>query len=374
MAGTPQGAALRQIHHLFSEGSVAGLSDAQLLDRFLARRDGVAFAALVERHGPVVLATCRSILRDPDAAEDAFQATFLVLVKKAGSIRDREALGAWLHRVSRRVAIQANASDERRRWQEQQAGFMRSAGPSDGTLAPALSMVLHEEIDRLPDRYRLPLVLCHLEELDHAQAARQLHWSERTLRRRLAEGRAAPRPFDTPGTDRGRGGWLAGSMHAPPPAAVPPAWAAKAVAAATGAASTSLTAAAWTAGVLTVPSWARLKGAATLVLALGAVVSIGLLVMTAERPLRNPPTPAANQAPARQKPEPQPKNVPDEQREFRGLVLDSQGRPFTGAALILEDLREEVGFKGNIVSPRAVRAGAGRTAASGSRPRGRSLP
>ena len=136
MAGTSPGAALRQIRHLFIEGSVAGLSDAQLLDRFLGRRDGVAFAALVERHGPLVLGICRSILRDPDAAEDAFQATFLVLVKKAGSIRDREALGAWLHRVSRRVAIQANASDERRRWQEQQAGFMRSTSATGGRSLP----------------------------------------------------------------------------------------------------------------------------------------------------------------------------------------------------------------------------------------------
>ena len=91
MAGTELGAALRQIHHLFAEGSVAGLSYSQLLERFLARRDEVAFAVLVDRHGPLVLATCRALVRDPDDAEDAFQATFLVLVKKAGSIRDRDA-------------------------------------------------------------------------------------------------------------------------------------------------------------------------------------------------------------------------------------------------------------------------------------------
>ena len=230
-------------------------------------------------------------------------------------------------------------------------------------------MILHEEIDRLPDRHRLPLVLCHLEEMDHAQAARQLHWSDRTLRRRLTEARERLRGRLIRRGLTGAGVALAGWLDArPASAAVPPAWAGKAVAAATGCASASSTAAALTARVLKVLSWTRLKGAATLVLALCTVVSIGILARTSERPLRSPPDgaagrpkPAANQASARQNPEPEPKPkiVPDEQKEFRGLVLDPQGRPFTGAALILQDLREEVGFKGNIVSPRAVRARSG---------------
>jgi DNA-directed RNA polymerase specialized sigma24 family protein len=100
MAGMQLGAALRHIHHLFAEGSLADLSDAQLLGRFLDGRDEAAFAALVERHGPLVLATCRAVVRDRDDAEDAFQATFLLLARKGLSLRDRAALGGWLFRDS----------------------------------------------------------------------------------------------------------------------------------------------------------------------------------------------------------------------------------------------------------------------------------
>jgi DNA-directed RNA polymerase specialized sigma24 family protein len=124
------GSALRQIHRLFAEGAVAGLSEAQLLDRFRARCDSAAFEALVARHGPMVLAVCRDILRDLDDAEDAFQATFLVLVKKAGTIRGRDTLGGWLHKVAHRVAFQANAAAARRRAHERQAGQMAAASPT----------------------------------------------------------------------------------------------------------------------------------------------------------------------------------------------------------------------------------------------------
>src|SRR4051794_33881891 len=106
---------LRQIDRLFGAGTVAGLSDAQLLCRFLDHRDESAFGALVERHGPRVLAVCRGVLRDEHAAEDAFQATFLVLVRKAGSIWVGESLDGWLHRVAYRVSLQAVADAARRR-------------------------------------------------------------------------------------------------------------------------------------------------------------------------------------------------------------------------------------------------------------------
>src|SRR3954453_7293444 len=99
MAIETLGSALRQITRLFSGGTAAGLSDAQLLDRFVAHRDADAFEALVARHGPMVLSVCRGVLRDPNDAEDAFQATFLILVKKAGTVRGRAALGGWLHLV-----------------------------------------------------------------------------------------------------------------------------------------------------------------------------------------------------------------------------------------------------------------------------------
>src|SRR5579883_1938690 len=123
MARMPPGTALRQIHLLFNEGTVAGLSDAQLLERFASRRDGVAFEALVQRHGPMVLAVCRGVLKDPNDAQDAFQATFLVLVRKAGTLwAVKGSLGSWLYRVAQRIAIQANADAARRREVERRAG------------------------------------------------------------------------------------------------------------------------------------------------------------------------------------------------------------------------------------------------------------
>src|SRR5258706_16185654 len=109
------GAALRQINRLFAEGVIAELSDAQLLERFLIQGDAGAFEALVGRHGPMVLSVCRAILRNPCDAEDAFQATFLVLVKKGRTIRGRDVLGGWLYQVAHRVAIQANTAAARRR-------------------------------------------------------------------------------------------------------------------------------------------------------------------------------------------------------------------------------------------------------------------
>ena len=109
------GAALRQINRLFANGVVAGLSDAQLLERFVAQTDAEAFAALVAHHGPMVLSVCRGILREPRDAEDAFQATFLILVERGNTIRRRETLAGWLYQVAHRVAIQANAAANRRR-------------------------------------------------------------------------------------------------------------------------------------------------------------------------------------------------------------------------------------------------------------------
>ena len=191
MAIETLGAALRQINRLFADGVVAGLSDAQLLERFLAQGDAGAFEALVGRHGPMVLSVCRAILRDPHDAEDAFQATFLVLVKKGGTIRGRDALAGWLHRVAHRVAIQANVAAARRRRLERQVGQMAVATSTNGPAASdELLPALHEEIARLPEKYRLAVVHCDLEGMTQAQAAGQLHWSRRTLQHRLAEGRA----------------------------------------------------------------------------------------------------------------------------------------------------------------------------------------
>src|SRR5690348_10436396 len=190
MAIETLGAALRQIKQLFAGGILSGLPDRQLLDLFIERRDAAAFEILVARHGPMVLSVCRGILRDPADAEDAFQATFLVLVKKAGTIRGPHALGGWLHRVAHRVAVEANRAAARRRAGEREMRLMAAATAASGpALIDRLVSALHEEIARLPEKHRLAVVLCDLEGLTHAQAADALSWSERTLRRRLAEAR-----------------------------------------------------------------------------------------------------------------------------------------------------------------------------------------
>jgi RNA polymerase sigma factor (sigma-70 family) len=128
-----------------------GLTDAQLLERFLARREEVAFEAMLRRHGPMVLGVCRRVLADPHDAEDAFQATFLVLVRRAASIVPRSRLGPWLHGVARRTALKARSSAARRRRAELEAGRAR---PHTAPTAPAdadLRRLLDQEIGRLAE-------------------------------------------------------------------------------------------------------------------------------------------------------------------------------------------------------------------------------
>ena len=124
MSSGTLGATLRHLRDLFSDGTAVGLGDGQLLARYAANRDEAAFEALVARHGPMVLATCRAVLRHEHDVEDAFQATFLVLARKARSVRAGDALGGWLHRVAYRAAVQAGAESRRRRRREVEASAM----------------------------------------------------------------------------------------------------------------------------------------------------------------------------------------------------------------------------------------------------------
>ncbi len=178
----------RDLRSLLEGGTTATLSDGQLLDRFSTGRGDsaaeAAFAALVSRHGPMVWGTCRRILRDPHAAEDAFQATFLLLVKKAASVRVEDSLGRWLHGVGVRVALRARAARSR--------GFERdpdvaepTTPPVDPTLAD-LRAAIDEEVDRLPPRYRAVVVLCHLEGLTRERAAGRLGCPVGTVNSRLS--------------------------------------------------------------------------------------------------------------------------------------------------------------------------------------------
>jgi RNA polymerase sigma factor (sigma-70 family) len=175
---------------LYEVGTLSGLSDAALLDRFVAGRDAasdLAFEVLVRRHGPMVLRVCRSVLRDPHEAQDAFQATFLVLVQRAGSIRRRESLGGWLYGVAGRVAAAARADEARRRAHER-----RLAERASTTVAtrPDLAPAVREEVDRLPEPLRAPVVLCYLEGRTHDEAAGLLGLPVGTVRSRLARARS----------------------------------------------------------------------------------------------------------------------------------------------------------------------------------------
>jgi RNA polymerase sigma factor (sigma-70 family) len=166
------------------------LTDATLLERFLDRHDEDAFALLVRRHGPMVLGVCRRLLQDSHDAEDAFQATFLVAVRKAASVRPRALFGNWLYGVAYRTALEARARIARRRSKERQVDTM----PQAPQVAPEndwepLRQLLDQELSRLPEKYRVPVVLCELEGRSRRDVARQLGLPEGTLSSRLATAR-----------------------------------------------------------------------------------------------------------------------------------------------------------------------------------------
>ncbi|APW61702.1 sigma-70 family RNA polymerase sigma factor [Paludisphaera borealis] len=178
---------------LFNVGAIGDMTDGQLLERFAIGGEAaeLAFAALVERHGPVVLHACQSILRDEHDAEDAFQATFLVLVRKAGSLWVRDSLGPWLHQVAYRAARCSLSARTRRTAHAQRAAEMIAARRDQGKTddGEEIGAALHEEIERMPERYRIPVLLCDLEGRTHEQAARHLGCPVGTIKSRLARGR-----------------------------------------------------------------------------------------------------------------------------------------------------------------------------------------
>jgi len=167
----------------------ARLSDAQLLERFFKSRDEAAFAVLVARHGPLVLGVCRRILADENDVHDAFQATFLVLVKKGAALRQADRLANWLYGVASRTARKFKALAARRARCERQASTMTTSSPVGEMTFEQLRAILDEEIAQLPDKYALPLVLCYLEGKTNAEAAAQLGWPEGSMSRRLSKAR-----------------------------------------------------------------------------------------------------------------------------------------------------------------------------------------
>ena len=150
------------------------VGDAELVRTFNETHDSDVFACLMRRHGPMVMGLARRVVRDQQLAEDVFQATFLILARKAGSIRGREALPAWLHRVALRLATRARKSRKRLESELEHAELPATSSPLDEITLREYLAILDEEIAKLPEKYRLPLILCHLEGLSQEEAAKRL--------------------------------------------------------------------------------------------------------------------------------------------------------------------------------------------------------
>jgi RNA polymerase sigma factor (sigma-70 family) len=191
MASVARSCVSHPLEAVFRAGAAGGLTDRELLDRFVNRELEIAepaFATLVARHGPMVMGVCRRILNHPEDAADAFQATFLVLVRKASTLQVEGSLGRWLHGVSRRIAVQAKMAAARRAELEVRYVAIPAVAGHD-PVRDELRAILDEEISGLPDKYRSAIVLCDLEGLTHDAAARQLGCPSGTIESRLARGR-----------------------------------------------------------------------------------------------------------------------------------------------------------------------------------------
>ncbi len=175
----------RAIDGLVLSGSLVGLTEEELLARFLERRDPRALEAIVDRHGALVLTVCRQLLADPNDVDDAFQATFLVLIRKAGSVRRPGSLASWLYGVAYRTALRLKRTSRPISLLTDQV----ETSVSCPTVEQEQVSLLHQEIDRLPEKYRQPIVLCYFEGLTHDDAAARLCWPVGTVRGRLARAR-----------------------------------------------------------------------------------------------------------------------------------------------------------------------------------------
>lgn len=260
----------------------ATMADGELLEHFIAQRDEAAFALLVRRHGPMVYGVCRRILRNDADADDAFQATFLVLVRKAASVRPRGMVSNWLYGVAHNTALKAKAMIQQRRIKETEAGKMPK-GKADEAWQQVESVV-DTELSRLPDKYRVPIVLCDLEGKTIKEATHDLGWPQGTVASRLTRGRVLlARRLSKHGLTM-TAGLLAGALGHSASASVPASLTAatvhagallaagKAAAAAGGASATAL---ALTDGMLKTMLLVKLKMAAA-VAAVVAVITAGI--------------------------------------------------------------------------------------------------
>lgn len=291
MANPGIGNVLRRMRWLFAPLEPDPASDRLLLERFAERRDEAAFAELVRRHGPMVLGIAERVLADGNDAHDAFQAAFLVLMRKADSAGWQDSISGWLHRVAFRAALKIKAAAQRRRTHETQAANMAPALTTDPVWSD-LRGVLDEELDRLPEKYRTPLVLCYIEGKTNEDAAKALGWPAGSMSRRLEKGRKLLRARLTKRGVALTGAALAAAITPQAAtAAVPPALADVTVKAALGAMSFSAPVSAVADALVKQMFFAKVKLAVAGLLVLGLVgVGAGLAMqaVSADRPVVKP--------------------------------------------------------------------------------------
>jgi RNA polymerase sigma factor (sigma-70 family) len=347
---------VRQLESLFTGGSVAGLSDRQLIERFVTGRDSLtaqaAFAAIVARHGSMVLGICRQLLGDYQRAEDAFQAVFLVLARRARSIRDPDRLSNWLYGVALRTAREARTQLARMRQNEEDRAVYRPEAvptpPADrSAIEREQAEALHEEVDRLPESARLPVVLCYFEGLTLAEAADRLRCPAGTVHSRLDRARERLRRALVRRGVVLSGAALAGALSPrSASASIPPLLCDST----TRAAITFAARHAGVGGALSAPAAAlaqevlhtmlihKLRLIVMTVLALAAITTgAGYLTRSLamkEEPVKDPATPVAKVAPqAADGPKPTTKSDPatPARMTVTGRVLDPDGKPVKGA-------------------------------------------
>jgi RNA polymerase sigma factor (sigma-70 family) len=281
MANSPASTVIDHLRKAVLLPDGGGLTDGQLLHRFIEAGDQVAFEALVRRHGPMVLGVCRRLLGHAHDAEDAFQATFLVLARKAASVVPREAVGNWLYGVAYHTALKAKAASARRRAKEKQVTVMPEPQAVQEDLWQELLPLLDRELSRLPDKYRLPAVLCDLEGRSRREVALQLRIPEGTLSSRLTTARRLlARRLRQQGLALAGGALAAALAENAPAAGVPSSLVVSTVRAATlftaggAAATTSAQAAALAEGVLKGMFLSKLKLATALLLAVCGLAAV----------------------------------------------------------------------------------------------------
>ncbi len=346
---------LGQIRSLFGGGTLAGLGEGALLDRFVAGGDGEAFEALMARHGPMVLGVCRRVLDDPSDVEDAFQATFLVLVQKAGSLRDRELLANWLYGVAHRVAARVRSGTYRRRARERSGGEEAAVARAIPEGRAELRAVIDDEVARLPLRLREAVVLCELEGLSQSDAAARIGCPVGTVKSRLSRARERLR-----GRLVRRGvapaalaaGWFAVPQASS--AAVPASLQASTIRAATqlaAGAAVSTQAASLIDGVTKSMTMVKLKPTGFLMLLLAAAGAVEV----ASRPILDDPPKRAGPPHASAVTAPTAADVP--RSGGRTIVLNvvrkADGRPVPGASVEVQS----VGFSSTIVNGTTDEAG-----------------